>query len=158
MATGPKAITLGAAAIRHQSFAARYHTIAADYWALTKPDINFLIAIATFAGFYLACLSQLHDFQLMLLIRTLLGTLLVAGGTGTLNQYVERRFDAQMRRTRRRPLAAGRLDPSSALRFGILLFVAGGNFSQISIVVTHHLQVKYFRFNRDRFRNEKFVE
>jgi protoheme IX farnesyltransferase len=62
----------------------------------------------------------------LLLIHTLLGTLLVAGGTGTLNQYIERRFDAQMRRTARRPLAAGRIEPSRALWFGILLSCAGG--------------------------------
>jgi protoheme IX farnesyltransferase len=43
-----------------------------------------------------------------------------------LNQYVERRFDAQMRRTRRRPLADGRVDPALALGFGILLCFGGG--------------------------------
>ena len=98
---------------------------AADYWALTKPEINFLIAIATFTGFYLGRPVQLHGFPFMLLIHTLLGTLLVASGAGTLNQYLERRFDAQMRRTRRRPLAAGRLKPSSALWFGIVLSSGG---------------------------------
>ena len=98
---------------------------AADYWALTKPEINFLIAIATFTGFYLGRPVQLHGFPFMLLIHTLLGTLLVASGAGTLNQYLERRFDAQMRRTRRRPLAAGRLKPSSALWFGIVLSFGG---------------------------------
>src|SRR5437868_3014716 len=67
---------------------------AADYWALTKPEVNLLIAIATFAGFYLACPRPLDDFPWLLLVNTLLGTLLVASGTGTLNQYVERRFDA----------------------------------------------------------------
>ena len=97
----------------------------ADYWALTKPEINFLIAIATFAGFYLARPSGPHEFPFLLLIHTLFGTLLVASGTGTLNQYIERRFDAQMRRTARRPLAAGRIVPSSALWFGIALSVAG---------------------------------
>jgi len=54
-----------------------------------------------------------------------LGTLLVASGTGTLNQYVERRFDAQMRRTARRPLAARRLKPSAGLWFGIALASVG---------------------------------
>jgi len=54
-----------------------------------------------------------------------LGTLLVASGTGALNQYIERYFDAQMRRTARRPLAAGRLKPSSVLWFGIALSVLG---------------------------------
>ena len=66
----------------------------ADYWALTKPEINFLIAIATSAGFCLAR-PQSDAFPILLLIHTLVGTLLVASGTGTLNQYVERRFDAQ---------------------------------------------------------------
>ena len=69
----------------------------------------------------------------MLPIHTLLGTLLVAGGTGTLNQYVERRYDAQMRRTARRPLAAGKLEPSAALRFGILLSCAGGIYLAVAV-------------------------
>ncbi len=105
----------------------------ADYWALTKPEVNFLIVITTFAGFCLALPNRSHPFPFMLLIHTLLGTLLVAGGTGTLNQYIERRFDAQMRRTARRPLAAGRLEPSAALRFGILLSCAGGIYLAVAV-------------------------
>jgi heme O synthase-like polyprenyltransferase len=58
---------------------------------------------------------------MLLLVHTLLGTLLVASGTGTLNQYIERRFDAQMRRTARRPLAAGKLTPTVVLWFGVAL-------------------------------------
>src|SRR5262249_10768565 len=54
-----------------------------------------------------------------------LGTLLVASGAATLNQYVERHFDAQMRRTTRRPLAAGRLEPSAVLSFGLGLSFGG---------------------------------
>ena len=53
------------------------------------------------------------------------GTLLVAGGTATLNQYAERQFDSQMRRTKRRPLADGRIEPLRALWFGIALSVSG---------------------------------
>ncbi|MGB9202471.1 MAG: heme o synthase, partial [Terriglobales bacterium] len=89
---------------------------------------NFLIGIATFAGFYLGRPSAPHQFPFLLLIHTLFGTLLVASGTGTLNQYIERRFDAQMRRTSRRPLASGRMEPSSALWFGITLAVAGAGY------------------------------
>ena len=105
----------------------------ADYWTLTKPEVNFLIAITTFAGFCLALPTQSHPFPFVLLIHTLLGTLLVAGGTGTLNQYVERRYDAQMRRTARRPLAAGRIEPAGALRFGILLSCAGGIYLAVAV-------------------------
>src|ERR1700756_1356626 len=95
-----------------------------DYWALTKPEVNFLILITTFVGFYLASASN-RRFSFAGLFNTLLGTLLVASGTGTLNQYLERKFDAQMRRTARRPAAAGRLNPSAVLRFGIALSVLG---------------------------------
>src|SRR5262245_34458660 len=97
----------------------------ADYWALTKPDVNLLILITTFAGFYLGGGGHWSDVSVLRLINTLVGTLLVASGTGTLNQYIERRFDAQMRRTARRPLAAGRLTPAAVLRFGLLLSIAG---------------------------------
>ncbi len=82
-----------------------------DYWALTKPEVNFLILITTGVGFYLGCGSEARTFSFMSLFNTLLGTLLVASGTGTLNQYIERELDAQMRRTARRPAAAGRLKP-----------------------------------------------
>ena len=96
-----------------------------DYFALTKPEVNFLIVVTTFAGFYLGCGSAWHDFPFLRSINTVLGTLLVASGTGALNQYIERRFDAQMRRTSRRPLAAGRLNPSAVLWFGVALSVLG---------------------------------
>lgn len=96
-----------------------------DYFALTKPEVNFLIAVTTFVGFYLGHPAACHDFPFLRSINAVLGTLLVASGTGALNQYVERRFDAQMRRTSRRPLAAGRLKPSAVLWFGIALSVLG---------------------------------
>jgi heme o synthase len=53
---------------------------------------------------------------------------LVASGTGTLNQYIERDFDAQMRRTARRPAAAGRLKPRAVLAFGIALAGIGSSY------------------------------
>src|SRR5215813_6693899 len=105
----------------------------ADYWALTKPDVNLLILITTAAGFCLARSFHLVGFPLLLLVHTVAGTLLVAGGTATLNQYVERRFDAQMRRTKRRPLAAGRIEPARALWFGITLSVSGAIYLAVAV-------------------------
>src|ERR1700731_607492 len=96
-----------------------------DYWALTKPEVNFLILITTGVGFYLGCGSEARPLSFAGLLNTLLGTLLVASGTGVLNQYLERTFDAQMRRTARRPAAAGRLAPSAVLTFGTALAVMG---------------------------------
>jgi protoheme IX farnesyltransferase len=99
-------------------------TLLSDYWALTKPEVNFLILITTFVGFYLASTSN-GRFSFSGLFNTLLGTLLIASGTGALNQYLERKFDAQMRRTARRPAAAGRLTPSAVLAFGTALALIG---------------------------------
>jgi len=94
-----------------------------DYYALTKPEVNLLILMSTSAGYYLASRG---DFRVVGLINTLVGTVLVASGTATLNQWMERVWDGQMRRTATRPLPSGRLAAREALLFGILLSVAGG--------------------------------
>jgi heme o synthase len=104
-----------------------------DYLVLTKPEVNFLIVVTTFAGFYLGCPSARHDFPFLRSINAVLGTLLVASGAGALNQYMEHRFDAQMRRTARRPLAAGRLNPSAVLCFGITLSVFGCVYLAVAV-------------------------
>jgi protoheme IX farnesyltransferase len=133
MAPEPGIAAFEMAPVAQQPCTVRFYAEVADYWALTKPEINFLIAIATFTGFYLGCPTQLQGFPFIRLIHTVLGTLLVASGASTLNQYLERRFDAQMRRTRRRPLAAGRLKPLAALWFGILLSFAGAIYLAAAI-------------------------
>jgi heme o synthase len=99
-----------------------------DFWELTKPEVNLLILVATFVGFYLGHPHGLNPFPFDRLSHVLAGTLLVASGAGALNQYVEYRFDARMRRTFRRPVAAGRLSPVSALWFGMSLAVIGATY------------------------------
>jgi protoheme IX farnesyltransferase len=96
-----------------------------DYWELTKPEINFLIAITVAAGFWLGSTAMPSHFPWMPFLHTLLGTILVASGAATLNQLIEVQYDAQMRRTARRPLASGRIAPAYALWFGVLLSVFG---------------------------------
>jgi protoheme IX farnesyltransferase len=113
--------------------------VLSDYWALSKPEVNFLIAIATLAAFYLGCPTPLAHFPWVLCLHTLLGTVLVASGAGTLNQLIEQRFDAQMRRTARRPIAAGRIEPISALVFGTLLSLAGGLYLALAVRPTASL-------------------
>jgi heme o synthase len=87
-----------------------------SYVVLTKPDVTFLVVITTVAGFYLGARGAL---DWLLLLHTLCGTMLVAGGTAALNQYVERDMDAVMRRTALRPLPAGQLSPREVLIFGV---------------------------------------
>jgi heme o synthase len=98
---------------------------ASGYWALTKPEVNFLIAVTTAAGFCLASPGALSQGLWLRLLHTLLGTLLVASGAATLNQWMEHPFDAAMRRTARRPIVEGRVQPVRALAFGASLSLAG---------------------------------
>jgi len=97
----------------------------ADYWTLTKPEVNLLIGVTTAAGFSLAGAWQGQGVSIHGLAYTVAGTLLVASGTGTLNQLLERHFDALMRRTSGRPVAAGRIAPWQALLFGVVLATLG---------------------------------
>src|SRR5271167_3883744 len=92
------------------------------YVVLTKPDVTFLVVITTVAGFYLGSTGPMEWARLM---NTLCGTLLVAGGTAALNQYVERHMDAVMRRTASRPLPLGILQPKEVLLFGVATILAG---------------------------------
>ena len=103
-----------------------------DYWELTKPEINFLIAITAAAGFWMGSPAAVPHFPWMPFLHTLLGTVFVASGAATLNQLIELRYDAQMRRTARRPLVSGRIAPSHALWFGVLLSVFGVVYLAIS--------------------------
>jgi heme o synthase len=99
-----------------------------DFWELTKPEINVLILVATFTGFYLGYPHGLNPFPFERLFHVLSGTLLVASGAGALNQYLEYGFDERMRRTSRRPVAAGRLSPVSAFWFGMSLAISGAAY------------------------------
>jgi heme o synthase len=101
-----------------------------DYYTLTKPEVNLLILMTTSAGYYLASHGPV---RIVALLNTLLGTLLVASGTATLNQWMERVWDGKMRRTASRPLPSGRLTSREALRFGILLSVAGGLYLLVAV-------------------------
>jgi len=101
-----------------------------DYYTLTKPEVNLLILMTTSAGYYLASRGP---FRIAGLINTLIGTLLVASGTATLNQWMERVWDGQMRRTASRPLPSGRLAGRDALIFGLLLSVAGGLYLLVAV-------------------------
>ena len=124
MATEPILAVLDAAEVQRRHGLAR-SSVLSDYWSLTKPEVNFLIAATTAAGFWMGAPASLAHFPWTSLLHALVGTVLVASGAATLNQLIELRFDAQMRRTARRPLASGRIQPAHALRFGISLSVFG---------------------------------
>jgi protoheme IX farnesyltransferase len=93
-----------------------------DYIELTKPRITWLILMSTGIGYFFGMRGGLNLWSLL---HTVLGTGLIASGTAALNQWSERDADLKMRRTRMRPIPAGRLDATRALLFGIALSIAG---------------------------------
>ena len=93
-----------------------------DYVVLTKPRITMLVSLTALAGFYMGAYGQ---FDLVLLMNTLIGTALIVASANTLNQVWERESDALMPRTENRPLPAGRLEPREALASGVALAIVG---------------------------------
>jgi protoheme IX farnesyltransferase len=96
-----------------------------DLLALTKPRIVLLVALTAAAGYALGIHAipagqypaSSRAAMWWVLLHTMIGTSLVAGGTSALNMVVERDVDALMHRTARRPLPAGRLSPVVATVF-----------------------------------------
>lgn len=93
-------------------------SVRTDFFELTKPRITVLVTFTTLVGFVMASSGGVAIGRLL---AALVGTGLVAAGSMTLNMLLERDTDALMRRTRGRPLPAGRLRPAEALWFGLAL-------------------------------------
>jgi len=92
------------------------------YVALTKPRIIELLLITTVPAMVLAEGGWPDTW---LVIATLIGGTLSAGGANAINNYFDRDIDVVMRRTSRRPLPRDAIPASSALWFGIVLGVIG---------------------------------
>jgi protoheme IX farnesyltransferase len=116
-----------------------------DYLALTKPRVVAMVLVTTAVGFHL---GSAGSPLVLRLLYTLAGTALAAGGTLALNQYMERDVDAQMDRTRHRPLPEGRVHPGEALVLGCVLLVAGVGVLALAVeplaaVVTAAIAITY---------------
>ena len=94
----------------------------AAYWSLAKPDVTLLVLLTTALGY---CAGVRGPLDYVALVRVVCGTLLVSAGTAAMNQYLERRVDAQMRRTAGRPLPSGLLAPRNALVYSLVLETCG---------------------------------
>lgn len=92
-----------------------------DFYELTKPRLSFLSVVTAIIGYLAADPSRNFGVLTCLLI----GTSLAAGGAAVLNQWLEREADAQMVRTKDRPIPAGRIAPLHALIYGMVLSVFG---------------------------------
>jgi protoheme IX farnesyltransferase len=93
-----------------------------DYLELTKPKVVVLMLITSLVGMFLATRAGV---PWTVLVFGNLGIALCAGGAAAVNHVVDRRIDAVMARTHKRPLAEGRVSPVAALSFALALSVLG---------------------------------
>jgi protoheme IX farnesyltransferase len=98
------------------------HTLLDDLAMLTKARLTMLVLLTTAMGFAFGSSRGLDWF---LFFRVMFGTAFVAASASVLNQFLERKVDRLMARTKDRPLPAGRMAPGTALGLGVLLAVAG---------------------------------
>ena len=96
--------------------------VAGAYVNLTKPRIILLLIVSTIPAMILAE-GGLPSFWLML--ATVGGGAVVAGGANAMNCYFDRDIDGMMSRTRGRPVPAGQIEPERAALFGVILGGAG---------------------------------
>ncbi len=92
-----------------------------DFWILLKPRVMSLVVFTGAVGLLLAPGGDLHPVQMIVAV---LCIAVGSGASGAINMWYERDIDALMRRTKDRPLPAGRMTPGEALGFGITLAVA----------------------------------
>jgi protoheme IX farnesyltransferase len=94
----------------------------ADFAELVKARLTLLVLLTTAVGFYLGAENPVNYLRFF---HALFGTALAAASAAALNQWWERRADALMRRTKTRPIPAGRMPARDALVIGLLLAAAG---------------------------------
>jgi protoheme IX farnesyltransferase len=104
--------------------------VASAYLQLTKPRIISLLLVTTVPAMILADRGLPSPW---LILATLIGGMLTAGGANAINQFVDRDIDEIMSRTRGRPLPGHRVEPRNALAFGIGLGVVG--FAWLALTV-----------------------
>jgi protoheme IX farnesyltransferase len=90
-----------------------------DWFLLLKPRVMSLVVFTGFVGMVMAP-GRLHP---VLAATAILCIAVAAGAAGAINMWYDRDIDAMMRRTRSRPIPAGRIEPGAALGYGIFLSV-----------------------------------
>jgi len=108
------------------------NSLFSDYLQLFKVRVTALIVITAWTGFYMGAARSGISSLSWTLIDALVGIGLTCAGSAALNEVLERKIDALMRRTRNRPLPAGRMSLATGLTAGITATVAGSVFLALS--------------------------
>ena len=107
--------------IRERVAPSRVSTALLAYLALTKPRVIELLLVTAIPAMLLAERGTVNP---VLILNTLVGGMLAAGGANTLNCVADADIDKMMKRTARRPLARDAVPTRHALVFGLVLSVA----------------------------------
>ena len=107
--------------IRERVAPSRVSTILLAYLALTKPRVIELLLVTAIPAMLLAHRGSVNP---LLILNTLIGGMLAAGGANTLNCVADADIDKKMKRTAQRPLARDAVPTRHALVFGLVLSVA----------------------------------
>lgn len=94
-----------------------------DYMALVKFSLTTMVVFSAVASYQLAPKIKAYDYKMLLLL--FLGGFLVTGSANAINQVVEKDTDAKMKRTAKRPIAAGRMSEAEGWGFAIVTGLAG---------------------------------
>ena len=94
-----------------------------DYLQLTKPSLNIMVVFSSVISYLLA--PNVVEYSWKMIVLLFIGGFLVTGSANAINQTVEKETDAMMKRTAKRPVAAGRMSVSEGWMFAIITGLAG---------------------------------
>jgi protoheme IX farnesyltransferase len=105
--------------MEEQVFGKKTYSVFSDIVDLTKPRLSLLVMVTALVGSIIAP-NHINFFQSVF---SLFLILMVVIGAAALNCYIERDIDAKMERTKDRPLPAKRMEPKTALLFGVAMLL-----------------------------------
>jgi heme o synthase len=94
-----------------------------DYMMLVKPSLSIMVVFSSVISYLLA--PQIVGYSWKMILLLFVAGMLVTGGANAINQVLERDTDAMMKRTAKRPLAAGRMSVSEGWAFAFICGIAG---------------------------------
>jgi protoheme IX farnesyltransferase len=94
-----------------------------DYLQLTKPSLNIMVVFSSVISYLMA--PKVVEYDWLMIALLFIGGFLVTGSANAINQAVEKDTDAVMKRTSKRPVAAGRMSVSEAWAFAVVTGLVG---------------------------------
>src|SRR6267142_6725002 len=104
------------------------HSLLSDYAQLFKVRVSSLVVMTAWTGFYMGAAKSSVSSVSWVLFHALLGVGLTCAGSAALNEVLERRIDALMRRTKNRPLPSGRMSVTAGLIAGLAATLCGSAY------------------------------